>query len=421
MVNVRKRGNVYEYNFDIAKIEGKRKRITKSGFKTKAEALKQGTIAYNEYLNTGRKFVSNEMSYSDFLDYWLDNHCKINLKYHTIEAYSNIVKTHLKPNLGFYKLSQITKPTLQDFLNKIYVEKAYSKNFLNNIRKVLKCSFNYAVDNEYVKVNSAANLKLPKYDEQPKDVAHIFTTEEINTILDRFKNNHCVYYAFLTAYCTGLRIAEVFALTWDDIDFKNKTISVNKNILKKNQAGGTKGRHLSGNSTTVWYFGTCKTQTSYRTVPIGDTLLNALKEYKEEQEIHKQNYGDTYMKHYKKNVINPYNNKPETKIVNAYAEIDVALPEVDFVFVKNNGVYGGTDSTKYPFKVIHYELGIPCRFHDFRDTHATKLIESGADIKAVSKRLGHRNIDITYNIYVRVTEKMENETANKFEEICKCL
>ena len=421
MVNVRKRGNVYEYNFDVAKIEGKRKRITKSGFKTKAEALKQGTIAYNEYLNTGRKFVSNEMSYSDFLDYWLDNHCKINLKYHTIEAYSNIVKTHLKPNLGFYKLSQITKPTLQEFLNKIYVEKAYSKNFLNNIRKVLKCSFNYAVDNEYVKVNSAANLKLPKYNEPPKDVAHIFTTKEINMILDRFKNNHCVYYAFLTAYCTGLRIAEVFALTWDDIDFNNKTISVNKNILKKNQAGGTKSRHLSGNSTTVWYFGTCKTQTSYRTIPIGETLLKALKEYKEEQEIHKQNYGDTYMKHYKKNVINPYNNKPETKIVNAYAEIDVALPEVDFVFVKNNGVYEGTDSTKYPFKVIHYELGIPCRFHDFRDTHATKLIESGADIKAVSKRLGHRNIDITYNIYVRVTEKMENETANKFEEICKCL
>lgn len=137
--------------------------------------------------------------------------------------------------------------------------------------------------------------------------------------------------------------------------------------------------------------------------------------------MHKLNYGDTYMKHYKKNVINPYNNKSEIKIVNAYAEIDVALPEVNFVFIKNNGVYEGTDSTKYPFKVIHYELGIPCRFHDFRDTHATKLIESGADIKAVSKRLGHRNIDITYNIYVRVTEKMENETAKKFEEICKFL
>lgn len=420
-VTIQKRGKYYQYKFEIARVDGKRKFLSKSGFKTKSEAEKEGILAYNEYLNTGKSFSVSEMSYSDFLDYWLDNHCKINLKYHTIEAYSNIVKTHLKPNLGFYKLSQITKPTLQDFLNKMYVEKAYSKNFLNNIRKVLKCSFNYAVDNEYVKVNSAANLKLPKYDEPPKDVAHIFTTKEINMILDRFKNNHCIYYAFLTAYCTGLRIAEVFALTWNDIDFKNKTISVNKNILKKNQVGGTKQRHLSGNSTTVWYFGTCKTATSYRIVPIGDTLLKALKEYKEEQEIHKLNYGDTYMNHYKKVVINPYNNKQEIKILNAYAEIPIHLEEVDFVFVKKNGVYEGTDSCKYPFKVIHYELGIPCRFHDFRDTHATKLIESGADIKAVSKRLGHRSIDFTYNIYVRVTQKMENETADKFEEICSSL
>ena len=123
MVNVRKRGKVYEYSFDVAKIEGKRKRVSKSGFKTKAEALKQGTIAYNEYLNTGRNIKTNEMSYSDFLDYWLNNHCKINLKYHTIAAYSYIVKNHLQPNLGFYKLYQITKTTLQDFLNKVYVEK----------------------------------------------------------------------------------------------------------------------------------------------------------------------------------------------------------------------------------------------------------------------------------------------------------
>ena len=127
------------------------------------------------------------------------------------------------------------------------------------------------------------------------------------------------------------------------------------------------------------------------------------------------------MKQYTKETSNYYNHKPETKIINAFSELQVALPEVHLVFVKHNGVFEGTDTCKYPFKVIHYELGIPCRFHDFRDTHATKLIESGADIKAVSKRLGHRNIDITYNFYVRVTEKMENETANKFEEICKCL
>ena len=53
--------------------------------------------------------------------------------------------------------------------------------------------------------------------------------------------------------------------------------------------------------------------------------------------------------------------------------------------------------------------------------HASLLLYNGVSILSVSKRLGHRNIDITYNIYVRVTQKMENETANKFEEICKCL
>ncbi len=420
-VTIQKRGNFYQYKFEIAKVGGKRKFLSKSGFKTKSEAEKEGVIAYNDYLNTGNSFSASDMSYSDFLDYWLENYCYINLKYHTIEGYSNIIKNHIKPNIGYFRLSQITRSTLQEFINKIYINKSFSKNFLNNIKKVIKGSFTYAYETDFIKINPAIGLKLPKYDIPPKDPAHIFTNEEINLILDRFKNNHCVYYAFLTAYCTGLRVAEVFALTWDDIDFYNKTISVNKNILKKNQAGGTKQRHISGNSTTVWYFGTCKTETSYRTIPIGDTLVNALKKYKKEQEKHRKNYGDTYMKHYKKTVINPYNNKQEIKIINAHAEIDVALPEVKFVFIKNNGVYEGTDSCKYPFKVIHYELGIPCRFHDFRDTHATRLIEAGSDIKAVSKRLGHRNIDTTYNIYVRVTEKMESETANKFEQICKYL
>ena len=136
----------------------------------------------------------------------------------------------------------------------------------------------------------------------------------------------------------------------------------------------------------------------------------------EEQEIFKEMYGDMYMKHYKKIVENPYTKKPETKIVNAYAEIDVALPEAHLVFLKDNGIFEGTDSCKHAFKVIHYQLGIQGRFHDFRDTHATRLIEAGADIKAVSKRLGHSTVEFTYNIYVRVTTKMEEEIVNKFEE-----
>ena len=113
--------------------------------------------------------------------------------------------------------------------------------------------------------------------------------------------------------------------------------------------------------------------------------------------------------------------KEEIKLIEAKAELEVALPKAELVFVKENGLFLGTDSPKYAFKVIHYELGINSRFHDFRDTHATRLIENGADIKAVSKRLGHSSIQTTYNIYVKVTNKMETDTVDKFEEYTNTL
>ena len=417
-VYVQKRGKVYQYQFAIASIDGKRKYKNKSGFRTKSEAIEAGVKAYNEYINVGHCIEPSKMSYSDYLDYWMKEHCEINLKYHTIQAYQNIIKNHIKPKLGFYMLSQLTTSVIQEFINNTYLEKGFSKNFLKNILKVLKGSLGYATDVVgFIKVNPSLKVRLPKYDIPDSDPVYILSNEEVEKILERFSNNPCVYYAFLTAYYTGLRVSEVFGLTWDDIDFVKRTITVNKNILKKNQAGGTKKRLISGNSTTVWYFGTCKTKGSYRTIEIGDTLLKALKKYKEEQIQNRKDYGDTYMKHYKKIVNNPYNNKPEIKIINAYAELEVPLEEVKLVFLKKNGVFEGTDSCKYPFKVIHYELGIPCRFHDFRDTHATRLIEAGADIKAVSKRLGHSNIRTTYEIYVKVTTKMESDTVEKFESI----
>lgn len=421
-VNVIKRGSSYQYQFEIAKVEGKRKFINKSGFKSRQDAYEAGVKAYNEYTNTGNVFKPATISVSDYLDYWMKTYCEINLRYATIETYKNVIKNHIKPRLGFYRLSQITTATLQEFINNIYVEKGFSKAYLNTILKILKGSFGYATDVvEFIPSNPALKVKLPRYDMPQNDPAHIFTPEELEIIFNRFRNSHTVYYAFLTAYYTGLRISEVFGLTWEDIDFEKKTLRVDRKVIKKNQVGGTKRRLIEGKSTTVWYFGPCKTPSSHRVIEIGDTLLNALKEFKEEQEIFKEQYGELYMKHYAKEVMNPYTNKPEIKIVNAYAEIDVALPEVNLIFVKNNGIFEGTDTCKHPFKVIHYELGIPCRFHDFRDTHATRLIESGADIKAVSKRLGHSTIQTTYNIYVRVTVKMEEEVVNKFEDYTNSL
>ena len=66
-INTRKRGNKWEYYFEIAKIDGKRKRISKGGFSTKSEAVKAGSEAYNEYNNSGQKFVPSEISMNDYI------------------------------------------------------------------------------------------------------------------------------------------------------------------------------------------------------------------------------------------------------------------------------------------------------------------------------------------------------------------
>ena len=107
-VCVRKRGVGYQYYFEVAKINGKRKQKCKGGFKTKGEAFKAGTIAFNDYLTTGIKFREDSISYNDYLDYWMKNYCEANLKYNTIRSYIVIVEKYLKPYLGEYRLSSIT-------------------------------------------------------------------------------------------------------------------------------------------------------------------------------------------------------------------------------------------------------------------------------------------------------------------------
>ena len=79
-INTRKRGDKWEYRFEAARIDGKRKQISKGGFKTKKEALEAGTKALASYNNSGLKFEPTDISVSDYLDYWFDTYCKTELK-----------------------------------------------------------------------------------------------------------------------------------------------------------------------------------------------------------------------------------------------------------------------------------------------------------------------------------------------------
>ena len=145
MISVRKRGKKYQYCFEAARVNGKRKQITKCGFRTKNEAYQAGLRAYNEYQNGGC-ITEDFMSYGDYLDYWLKNYCEVHLKYRTIEEYSVIVNKYLKPFIGHYRLNSITSYQLNKFLIDMCIRYNYSYGYLRTFVKVIRSSFRVATD-----------------------------------------------------------------------------------------------------------------------------------------------------------------------------------------------------------------------------------------------------------------------------------
>ena len=405
-VNVRKRNNKWQYQFEAAKVNGRRKQITKSGFKTKKEALDAGIKALAEYNNTGIYFSPSEISLSDHIDYWIDNYVKIELKESTQNTYSNLIGTHIKPKLGIYKLKSITPAILQEFINEKFKE-GYSKGTLKGLIGLLSGILNYAVyPCEHIKNNPISYIKLPKYEnsknEDNKNLRFI-TQKELEKILNRFPKNSDFYLPIMIGYYTGLRIGETFSLTWDDIDLNNKTISVNKTLYynEKNK---------------TWYFGSPKTKNSYRTIDIGNTLVEILKKTKKQQAKNKLYYGIHYTCIYEG--IEQKNNKTLRPIYSFQNTLPMQnLKQLNMVCIRENGKMLTTHSFKRVSKIIHYDLGISdfC-YHALRHTHATILIENGAEIKDVQMRLGHSDIETTYNTYVHHTQKMSNNSVELFEK-----
>ena len=114
-LNVTKRENVYQYRFEIEKVNGKRKFITKSGFKTKNEAYVEGQKIMNSYLN-GNITKKSQMSYSEYLDYWMKEYFEINYKYSTAKRYKDSFE-NIKKRI---RLSTITPYMLNQALLRLY-------------------------------------------------------------------------------------------------------------------------------------------------------------------------------------------------------------------------------------------------------------------------------------------------------------
>lgn len=198
-----------------------------------------------------------------------------------------------------------------------------------------------------------------------------------------------------------MRTGEVFALTWDDIDLDNRIIKVTKTVYAKDKE--KKGR---------WYLGTTKTIGSYREVYICETLYSVLSDYKKIQNEYKKEYGKNYKRYILEKIKNKYGKLVEYKIIENNSKRD----RVQMVFTRKDGTYSGTDVVRYPFKIIHNELKINCRFYDLRGSFATISLRNGCEIKDIAEVLGHKKVETTEKYYISSTDKDRKKVAESFED-----
>lgn len=416
---VRKRGSTWSYYFDLGKVDGKRKKKEKGGFRTKKEAEQALAAAMTEYNNGGTIFEPSEITVADYLQQWYDLYCKPNLKYNTQLGYLRIIENHLIPRFGQYKLKAITPALLQEFAIDLKMN-GNSKGHLVGILSTFGAALNYAVEPmHYLASNPMQYVKYPKVERKPRERI-ILTLDEWAQIQNRFRNTR-FYLPLMIGFYTGLRISETCGLTWDDINFEKRTLSVNKQIVKRNfGADVQKAAEKNGkvDQRSSWYFTTPKTATSVREIAFGETLYQALKHEKNEQLKSEMSYGEYYTIHVRKIEIDEKGNEM-TRVVPIQKCVETPLQRIRLVCIAENGEYTSPDSFKYCSRVIHKELKLAFDYHSLRHTHATLLIESGANIKNVQTRLGHANIQTTLQTYVHDTQKMSDQSVELFEQVTK--
>lgn len=395
-VHARKRGNKWEYRFEAASVAGQRKQICKSGYASKKEAMEAGAKAYSDYTQAGAVFEPNNSSFADYLDYWLGAYCVTNLKPITLENYKKKIRLYIKPKLGKYMLSSLSFAVLQDFINDIF-NQGFSRNTLTVIKGILSNSLSYAVEPlHYLQSSPMTYVKLPSTRAKPaipsRSEPHIYISKDmINKIFERFPEGSSAHIPLMLGYKCGLRLGEAFGVMWSDIDFIKCTLTINRQVQWQ---GGSK-EHGKG----YWYFSEPK-YNAFRTIALDSSLIELLEREKQRQERAAEYYADKYIHLFEGDNSRELNT--DGKGVEIYP-----------ICRRENGEYIQSRIMQHTSMIIHTQLG--CEdfdYHSLRHTHATNLAEAGANPKYVQARLGHKNIQVTMQIYQHTSDTIIEQGNN---------
>lgn len=384
MAHIYKRGDKWAYSVHNSNylVNGMKKKITKSGFRTKREAQ----LAANKVegsLAEGSFIQESNITFEKFANEWIDYYAT-QVKISSVRA-RRIAMKHLITAWGAFPLKRITKRVYQSHIDQL--SKQFSYNYINSIHSTGNMIFRHAIRLDILQVNPTEDFVMPRrkitvQDAEEDEITEFLELHELKTFLNKTKEHglYMDYLIFVTLAYTGIRTGEMLSLKWSDIEFKKKTMRITKTYYNPN------------NNQVDYQLLSPKTKMSIRTIRIDDRLVTLLKEHRKEQITLKM----------KQRLI--YNDQ-------------------SFIFAENTGhprVFKQIGNRlKRLMKLVNLDKHITP--HSFRHTHTSLLIEAGAGVKEIQERLGHSDINTTMNIYAHMTKNIEEKTSHKFSQLTKGL
>lgn len=372
--SIRQKGNTYYIRY-----YENGKQIEKKAGSTKAEAKKKLTeIMYK--LDTGY-VISTSMLLKDYLDMWVKDYIELEKSTNTADKYSKVIVKYITPSIGDIKLNELKVIHIEKFLRDLKRHKEpsgkkLSATSIQNYYGILRAALNKAVKLQMLNDNPCRFVDTPKRNKFKANTLDIHEFKSIYSLLDLDNYEDYIFSLGLDLDLeTGFRRGEMCGLTWSDIDLNNKTITLNQALIREEN---------------IYTISDLKTDSSYRTIPISDTLVSKLRKHKQIQNLNKLKYGPLY----KKNIFNGI--------------------EYDLVYTWENGGFIIPSNFLQRLKRLMKRCNINknIRWHDLRHTNATLLLEGGANMKTVQERLGHSLMQTTSDTYAHVTEKMNREATD---------
>ncbi len=304
------------------------------------------------------------MNYREWLKRWLEHYVKPTVKQRTHERYEDLIRIHIAPHLGHLELSELTPYELQCFVTELLstgnrsTGKGLSPSTVNLIITVMQSSLRTAYGLGLTESYTADKLRRPRIREKKVECFTVAEQKKIEAYI--LGGDRVSLYGVVICLYTGIRLGELLALEWSDLDLELGEMSIQKTCHNARDDNGVRRRVID----------TPKTQSSVRTIPLPRQLLPLLRTM--------QARGSS---HY-------------------------------VVSVNGRGMVAR--SYQRSFAEVLERLSIPRRgFHSLRHTFATRALECGMDVKTLSEILGHKNSAITLNRYAHSMPEHKRECMNQ--------